>query len=68
MPDKKSIPLVIAAIAGSQWQWLWDTIRCGTPHHYQYGLQDTLCAALFVVIVWSFPAVKEIIGKAVSKW
>lgn len=67
MPDKKSIPLVIAAIAGSQWLWLWDTIRCGDPDRYQYGLQDIVVAVLFVIIAWSAPAVVEIIRKAVKR-
>ena len=67
MPDKKTIPLVIAAIIGSQWLWFVNTIRCGCPDSYRYGLQDILCAVLFVVIAWSFPAVVELIRKAVKR-
>ena len=68
MSDKKTIIYTLAAIAGSQWMWLWDAIRCGDPDRYRYGLQDIVMAVLFVIITWSFPAVKEIIGRAVSKW
>lgn len=67
MNDKKAIIYTISAIIGSQWLWLVNTIRCGDPDRYQYGLQDIVCAALFVIIVWSFPAVKEIIKKAVTR-
>lgn len=65
MNDKKAIIYTISAIAGSQWLWLWDTIRCGDPDRYQYGLQDIVMAGLFVIVVWSAPAVVDIVRKAV---
>jgi hypothetical protein len=67
MSERRKIIYCIAAIAGSQWLWLVNTIRCGDPNRYQYGLNDILCAVLFVIIAWSAPAVVELIRKAVKK-
>lgn len=65
MSEQRKIIYCIAAIAGSQWLWLVNTIRCGDPDRYRYGLQDIIMAALFVIIAWSAPAVVDIIRKAV---
>lgn len=66
--ETKEVIYILAALTGFYWRYLWAALRTyADVGSYQFGWMDILTAALFVIIVWAFPAVKDIIRKGAKR-
>lgn len=64
----KEVVYIIAALAGFYWRYVWAALRCYSDIGcYEFGWADVLTSVLFIVIAWAYPAVRDIIRKAVKR-